>query len=63
MDVILYLRDVLTFVVIGGFMLWCATHQFVDYVRSLYNEQPDQQLLINATPKPKFNGSASTWVK
>ena len=54
-----YARDVLTVVVLGGFMLWCALHQDLPYFYSLFAKSEKPKF----GPAKKFNGSAATWVK
>lgn len=56
-----YARDVLTVVVLGGFMLWCALHQEIPKILSLLVKGVEKA--DNVKPAKKFNGSAATWVK
>ena len=57
-----YARDVLTVIIIGGFMLWCALHEFVAFVRSLFANSKCPSV-TPVMPKKKFNGSAATYVR
>lgn len=59
-EFLLYARDVLTVMIIGGIMLWCALHEHVAWVRELLAEKKQKQVV---KPAKKFNGSAATYVR
>lgn len=58
-----YARDVLTVVVLGGFMLWCALHQEFAFFYSLFVNKKEEKAEAVKPAAKKFNGSAATWVK
>ncbi len=65
-EFLLYVRDILTFVLIGGFMLWCALHQEIPKIYSLFaNSEREASAEEKKVVKSvnKLNGSAAQWVK
>lgn len=61
-EFLLYVRDILTFVLIGGFMLWCALHQEIPKIYSLFaNSEREEKKVVKSVNK--LNGSAAQWVK
>lgn len=61
-EFLLYARDVLTVVVLGGIMLWCALHQELPKIYSLLvNREPEEKKVVKSVNK--LNGSATQWVK
>ena len=61
-EFLLYARDVLTVVVLGGIMLWCALHQELPKIYSLFaNSERDEKKGVKSVNK--VNGSAAQWVK
>ena len=65
-EFLLYARDVLTVIVLGGIMLWCALHQEFAFFYSLFaNSEREASAEEKKVVKSvnKLNGSAAQWVK